>query len=276
MRGHSPNISQEVEDTLVFIKGHFPDMKPRQIQTHIKQNLKAFKLKENQVPSVRSIQNKLNKAENRKKIERIKNDALNQHWNIGLGRKYGIPAYIVPILIQIKQIENNSDGLTHYLTIRKARWVEYLYPTLEPIFRRQRPKLYSEQRIWLLYIIAEEYAKLEEIYEIKTGEKTPLIPAPDTSDLDYRFLVKEDISDESIVDVLLRTRLSETADLLRSLITDERAHKIKEHPITKGELKQIWGDVSQKFVDRLNIHLQKAAKELEQYQINKERDGEQK
>jgi hypothetical protein len=270
MRGHSPNIRQEVKDTIVFIKGHFPNMKPRQIRVHIKQNLKMFKLNQNQVPSVRSIQKILNKPENRKNIERIKNDALNQRWNIGLGMKYGITANIVPVLIKIKQNENLSDDLT----IRKARWIEYLYPTLELIFKRRRPNINQEERIGLIYLIAENYAKLEEIFEIKNGVNNTPIHAMDTSDIDNMYLVKEDISNENITGLSVNIQFFETERLLSSLLTSERIRNIKEHPITEGELKAIWGKFSQKAANRLNEAVQKANREIEQYKENMEKDGE--
>jgi hypothetical protein len=276
MRGNSPNITKSVENTIVFIKGHHPTMTAKEIRSELTRHYEIYKLKKRQIPSVRSIQNKLKKPKNKENIQKILNDPLNQKWNISLGKKYGIIASAVPILIDIKQLENNRDDLPNGLTLRKAQWVEYLYPALNGILKRQRPELDLEQRIWRIYVIAEEYSKIEEIYEIKADSETPSPSLLDTSDLDNKFFINEDLSDDSIVDASIHHRLTETRDLLRSLITNERASKIKEQPITKEELQPIWGAFSQQAAVSLNKTLNKAILEIEIQKESLARDGETK
>jgi len=269
MRGHSPNITSKVEDILVFVKGHFPAMKPREIRTHILQHLEAFDLKESQVPRVRSIQNKLNKPENRTRIEKIKSDALNQPWNVGLGMKYGISPGIVPVLLRITRIETEAGGdeLTYDVTVRKALWVDYLYPTVDEILRRRRPKLNAGQRAWVIYSIAEQYAKLDELEETSNGKDTGK-PALDTTDLDFRFLVKEDVSNKSIGDAGAYVRLPEFARVVSSLVESDRILTIKEHPLTRSELGDYFKAAPQKKIDQLNRQLQK---DLEKSQLDSPR-----
>lgn len=261
MRGHAPNITQRVEDILVFVKGHFPAMKPQGIREHILGHLNAFNLLEEQVPSVRSIQAKLNKPENRERIERMMADPLNRLWSVGLGREYGISPSIVPMLLQITRTEMSGGPgeLTYDLTVRKAQWVDYLYPALSEIIKRGRPKLNSAQRAWVLYCVAEQYAKLEELEGMSNEQSASDTPALDTSDLDYRFLIEEDVSNKSIGDASAYVRMPEIMSYVRSLLDSNRLLTIKEHPLTREELGERYRDTPQSEIDRLNRQLRKAA-----------------
>jgi hypothetical protein len=271
MRGHSPNITKAVENTIVFIKSRHPNMTAKEIHEDLRQHYEIYNLAKRQIPKVRSIQNKLKKPKNKETLERIKNDPLSRHWNISLGRKYGISAQVVPILIHIKQIENdNRDKLPDELTIREAQWVEYLYPALNEILIRQRRELDPEERIWRIYFIAREYAKAEEMCEIKAMEKTTSISIPDTPNLDTKFLIEEDISDDSIADFTIHRQVYE---FLRPKINIERIANIREQPITKSELEPFFGRFSQKFAKRLNASLRKAARDLEKYKEDLEKEG---
>jgi hypothetical protein len=269
MRGHSPNITKKVEDVLVFVKGHFPDLKPREIQAYIRLHLKTFDIKENQVPSVRSIQSKMNKPENRSRIERIQNDPLNNLWNIGLGMKRGVSAAIVPVLLLVAKIELDSNQLTYDLTIRKALWLDYLYPTLDEIIKRRRPKLNLEQRGWLAYCIAEEYAKFEELQTIAAPNDSSTGFTLNTEDLDYQFMIKERVSDKDIGDIGAFIRLPEFSRFISKLFENNRMATIGERPLTVQELNPVLENISPKKLDELNKQLKKIA---EQFQENGDAD----
>jgi hypothetical protein len=264
MRGHSPNITKKVEDVLVFVKGHFPDMKPREIQSYIRLHLNAFDIKEHQIPSVRSIQSKMNKPENRGKIERIQTDPLNNLWNIGNGKKYGVSSTIIPILLLIAKTELDSKQLTYDLTIRKALWLDYLYPTLDEILKRRRPKLNLEQRVWLAYCIAEEYAKLEELQTMATPGGSGVGFTLNTEDLDYQFLIKERVSAKAIGDMGAFVRLPEFSRFLSSLVEKNRMATIRERPLTAEEFSPIFENVSSKNLDELNKRLKKIAEQFQE------------
>jgi hypothetical protein len=264
MRGHSPNITKQVEATLVFVQGHFPTMKPKEIQAYIKLHSKTFDIKENQVPSVRSIQSKLNKPENHSKIEKIKSDPLNRLWSVSLGMKHGISPEVVPVLLEIARFENESGkiNIKYDLTIRKALWIGYLLPSLAGIIKRRRPKLTSVQRAWLIYCIAEQYSKLEEMQQVSQGDASGKFEV-DTSDLDYTFLIQEDVSDKAVTETGSRLQFPAIMRFTNFLSETKRYLKIKDHPLTKEELDGFLEDVPQDEVDQLNRKIQKSAEKLE-------------
>ena len=137
---------------------------------------------------------------------------LDRPWNIGLSMKYKneIPADIVPVLVKLKQeyaiedirerdriakelnktspaalafieskLKDNEKLLQDDLTIRTARWIAYLYPSLK-----------DKTTLFHISIIAEQYAEQEAINEIITGEISPVIQAPDTSSLDDTYFIQ--------------------------------------------------------------------------------------
>jgi hypothetical protein len=264
MRGHSPNITSKIEDVLVFIKGHYPAMKAKDVRDYLKAHLAAFNIQESQVPSVRAIQVRLNKPENVSRVERIQADPLNRLWSVGIGMKHGISAAIVPVLMKISRIEHARDELTYDLTVRKAAWVEYLYPALDEVIRRRRPKLKSEQRAWLAYCIAEQYAKLEELQRTSQGESDSERPELDTTDLDLRFLIEEDVSNKSVGDAGSFIQFPEMMRLVSSLFESGRVAELDKHPLTRNELGNLFYTASQEDIDRLNKQLLKNTQDLEQ------------
>jgi hypothetical protein len=114
------------------------------------------------------------------------------------------------------------------------------------------------------------------MYDIKTIEKKSSKSNPDTSNLDKRFLVEEDVSDNSIADIAVHRQLSATGNLLHSLLDMERIRNIKEQPILKAELESIWGDFAQKAADRLNKALRQTNSEINKQKEHMEKEGKQK
>jgi hypothetical protein len=224
-----------------------PDMKGRKISLSTVQTLLA----------------KWHKQEAAHIAAGISINPLDRPWTIGLSMKYNIPAEIVPMLLDIKE----SEKQYYILTIRKARWIAYLYPSVEKlltsnprveqVLKKLLPhtalfnnslttapmmsKLEQEFKtkhstsisIAITILVASLYEKQEQINEITTGEISSLISAPDTTSLDDVYFNKYDISVETWVKELQK-------------ITGEQAEYVKKGdkymPISAEAIKQIVGD----------------------------------
>ena len=199
---------------------------------------------------------------------------LDRPWTIGLSMKYNIPAEVVPMLLDIKKSEKEY----YTLTIRKARWIAYVYPSViqllasnprvEQALKKILPQTAlshnsmisasiiskSEQESKIKHsttlsraitiLVATLYEKQEQINEITTGEMPPLISAPNTTSLDDIYFNKFDISVETWVNELRK-------------ITGEQAEYTKRRdeyaPISAEDIKQMFGgdltieDIKKKF-----------------------------
>ncbi len=211
MRGHAPNITKEVENVVVAVKGTNPKYAANQIRKHIKDNLKIFRLKDNQVPSVRSMQVILSKPENRRKVKKIMNNPLDKPWSIGSCEEYNIPADIIPTLIEWEQVGQPK------FTIRQARWfarlklvvfemsekkrpLEYWLSGLAPIVTNSGarfiiPAPHDDSRFNLLANIAYLYAAHEQVTEVR-GETYR-----DTSDLDFEIFTEGKLHGMSVSEI---------------------------------------------------------------------------
>lgn len=126
-------------------------------------------------------------------------------WTIGSCVKYGIPADVIPLLIEEQKLNSGEQLhliLSQYdkeyeetvdprLTVRQAIWFARLYSSIERLIDSAEPDASPLQRLGYHSFIAEHYAKRERISQV-LGEDHP-----DTSDLDklYFFSVKLDITE---------------------------------------------------------------------------------
>jgi hypothetical protein len=202
-----------------------PGMKGRQISLSAVQTLLA----------------KWHKQEKERIAAGISKDPLDRPWSIGLSLAYKIPADIVPILIRIKML--------YGLTIREARWVSYLYPTLSELIDTVYPKDTSISRIGRITIIAGIYSYQEKINDIITGNVSKLISSIDTSALDDRYFIQHDISDTSLADGIIYAYLPEIAIELKNKQTGINNH-------AKDEYKRVFGNLKMDDLDLLKEYIE--------------------
>lgn len=90
---------------------------------------------------------------------------LDTPWSIGCCIEFGISADTIPLLVELWQILSDKDQLggdiSSSLTIRKARWMSLLYPTLKRSLESKFPNQRNKQ-IGYLSRISDEYMELEE------------------------------------------------------------------------------------------------------------------
>ncbi len=124
MRGHAPNITKKVESVVIVVKGNNPKFTANLIRQHIKQNSNIYKLRDNQIPSARSIQNRLSNPENRRKVEKMKDNSLDKAWSMGRLAKDELSPEAIPMLLEIQEQRRIDEQSP--LSIREAKWVSRL------------------------------------------------------------------------------------------------------------------------------------------------------
>jgi hypothetical protein len=101
---------------------------------------------------------------------------LDKPWELGAIGKYGIPAEIVPTIVELLRIRNNKGeiGGRSFLTIRQALWMARLAPLMDSIKEDilayplnqevNKPQLLQ----YMLLQMAAAYARYEQIEEINS------------------------------------------------------------------------------------------------------------
>jgi hypothetical protein len=171
MRGHAPNITKKVESVILLVKGTNQKFSANQVRNHIKHNLKLYKLNENQIPSVRSIQDRLSTPENLRKVEKIRNSSPDKAWSIGSLTKYDLAASAIPILLAI-QNDRRQNGQP-LLTVGEARWVG----RLSSLFEYHKLDLNQPESLNIIATWAQTYELREKVCNLEGVDV-------DTSDLD--------------------------------------------------------------------------------------------
>jgi hypothetical protein len=134
------------------------------------------------VPKLRTIQNII-----KKNRDKIKFDPIDNPWSVGACDKANIAANsdTIQLLISIQQ-----GGGT--LTIRQARWFTLLYHILEPMVEKAIPEHPFAPMQWIVKIVTDQYAKLEQISEVNNQTY------PNSAVLDSTYFAKSGFSVESI------------------------------------------------------------------------------
>lgn len=87
--------------------------------------------------SLSLVQRELAKYHKKEKEKEGEPNPLDQPWSIGACEKYGIPADMIPVLIQIQQFAQRIPRVK--ITIRQARWFARLYPTVQKMMTKKQP-----------------------------------------------------------------------------------------------------------------------------------------
>ena len=180
------NISQKVVDAVIAVKIINPGYGAKGILDAIRTNRKAYHINGDRVPGEGKVYDILKKNKDkinnrRKELKKVSNE-IDGPWFVGSCLKYNIPPAMIPILIELQQVERElSEGLHDgvELTIRQCRWIAFLYQsvTASEILKNRWEPLQLKGRV---SIMADMYAKREQIAEVM---RQPI----DTSDLDLLF-----------------------------------------------------------------------------------------
>ncbi|MFC2032691.1 hypothetical protein ACFLUS_04980, partial [Chloroflexota bacterium] len=125
---------------------------------------------------------------------------LDEPWSLGMMSKYkdDFTPEIVPVLIDIEKLQMfvKYDAPKERLTVRHAQWIARLYHLIKEIYMRRYPEQIEDalnkpvkEYLWMFYVIADVYAKMEEMKEI-IGEKHI-----DISELDKEYFITEEFWD---------------------------------------------------------------------------------
>jgi hypothetical protein len=173
-RGRPEKLTEELEDQIRKIKDQHPKITVKRIQEELR--LYLFKAKKGKNPDINdqeimkiidteelpgesSITKFLGQnIQNPIEIDKTIKD-LDIPWSIGCCIEHNIPPDFIPVLLEYRKI--NSGSQREYLTIRKARWMARLYPTIKKYLENEAPYDFVKQ-ILFLATVASEYASNEE------------------------------------------------------------------------------------------------------------------
>ncbi len=130
-------------------------------------------------PSEDTLKKMISKERNREP------NPLEQPWCLGTLSNYkgDFPPEVVPVLVKVQKLQKRSDWEgPKELTIRQAQWIARLYHLIREIWVERYP---DKDWGWMVWLIANVYAKREEMSEI-IGEKYF-----DTSRTDEDFFITE-------------------------------------------------------------------------------------
>lgn len=157
---------------------------------------------------------------------------LDEPWSLGMLSKYkdDFPPEIVPVLIEIEKLQMHSDyeAPKDKLTIRHAQWIAHLYHLIKGIYMRRYPEELEDalkkpvkEYLWMFYVIADVYAKWEEVNEL-IGEKHI-----DTSCLDKEYFITEGFWDLTLDEKASRYAINRT--LCYTFLNDFGVDNTKKH-----------------------------------------------
>jgi hypothetical protein len=176
-------------------------------------------------PAIRSYEDKLKGI----KEQLRKKNPLDKPWNVGTCMDNGISGEVIPILIRLKMKMGNM------LTIRRARWLNILYPALKPMVEAQFPNNIAEQDKRYA-IIPREYAAREKFYKAVGRDM-------DTTDLDTLFFHYCDISEETLGLVITDNIFISQTPIPFSEFSEQDMSELtsKVGPLTKKEIELLEG-----------------------------------
>jgi hypothetical protein len=147
-----------------------------------------------QAPGLSAVQKELTRIRRNPNVS----SELDKTWEIGAIGKYGVPAEIVPTIIELLRNRNNKGeiGGRSFVTIRQALWIARLAPLMDSIKEDILALYSSDYEInksqllqYMLIQMAAAYARCEQIAELNNevspGEKVLF----DTKELDDMFFI---------------------------------------------------------------------------------------
>lgn len=198
-------------------------------------------------------------------------------WSIGSCIKYDIPADMIPVLIKIQQVRElvTQKAQLGQITIRQARWFARLYPSVQGLAKKhyqdivsamlkllwvalqdvpqyerkdqisksvevKKPEMldFEDVKLLLLVILGLHYASKERVSEL-TGEDYP-----ETSDLDNRYFIREDVSAVAFFEALQSVGLN-------AIISEQH----KRRGFEAKELEASFGKLTASQIEMLNEYV---------------------
>lgn len=225
-------VNREVKDTAADILLNNPSLTAKDLKKEVEKSLKEkgynYHFTER---TYLNIRNEL--------LPNIGDKPIDKPWSIGACEKYNIPSDFIPILIQIQQARELMIQQFHIqlgqISIRQAKWFVRLYPSVQSLVEKHHKvvgfaiyrlllvatkedvkhheiinQINKEAAVFILLIILVRYYALKEHISEITKEDSP-----DTSELDSRYFIREDISETSLFDAIFVSRLT-ASEILKS------------------------------------------------------------
>lgn len=226
-------VSKEIRSAiveLVIAEKDFEKKKKHSAIWYQAEVAKKLKLTDKNNPSLRSYESILQPIRKALQVD----NPLDTPWSIGASIKYGIPADIIPTLIEDTKLPRLNDR--QILTIRQACWIGKLSPIVIPLAKEEYPDNPKKQ-LGCLIVKAKQYAHREQIAEIIGKEY------PDTSDLDANI---GDLSDTALGEAIMNYTFSED---MKKKHAKEAA---EEQGYTREQFKKVLGKIDDNQVLLLN------------------------
>lgn len=234
MRKRGPNIRPRIRGLIHLRALEEPRLPRDAVALHLRDELERM----GEIPlSEETLVKMVSRERNREQ------NPLDEPWSLGMMSKYkeDFPPEIVPVLIEIEKLQMHSDyeAPKEKLTIRHAQWIARLYHLLKDIYMRRYPEELEDaskkpvkEYLWMFLVIADVYAKWEEVNEI-IGEKHI-----DTSYLDKEYFITEDFWDLPLDDKA--TRYAINRSLYYTILKDYDVEKSRKH----GNKRNLSGEIS--------------------------------
>jgi len=222
-------VSEKIEEAIIKLveqEKDFDKKKKHPAKWYQAEVTKKLKLTEAQNPSLRSYESRL--ADIRKALQ--SKPPIDKPWSIGSCVEYGIPADIIPHLVEEQKVCPREQ------TVRQAIWFARLYPIIDKLIDSAHPDASPLLRLGYHTFIADQYAECERLSKILGKDH------PDTSDLDKLYFIDGE--------------LDITEGWFRSYFPEEyeKAQKALENyaPLSKEALEAVLGKVTKEQADLLN------------------------
>jgi len=177
------NVDKLVRDTVADFLNENPDYSGSKLKKLVESQLRARGFRYDF--TVRTYENIKNKSGELRQ-------QLDKYWSMGADRDYPISPYSLDAVISIQDLllENGKR-----LTIRRALRIGALNPILSATLEKTYPMGHEIERDLVLLQVASFYTRMEQIAE-RFDDKNQYI---DTLELDKKFLIKKDISFETVL-----------------------------------------------------------------------------
>jgi len=155
MATRGPKTTENIKREILRLKKINPEITAKEIQQKLKR-----KFEDSFIPKERAIAYIIQKNKDKTTF-----DLFDDPWTVGSCIEADISGDIIPILTSIQQKLQQENKL---LTIRLARWIAKLYPSLYPILSKEchNDQFRKESRLFecaYLYSISEQEAEIDDI-----------------------------------------------------------------------------------------------------------------
>ena len=182
-----PRITPGVRDKIASIFLNDRSLIAKEVVEELRKSLGE------QAPGLSAVQKELTRIRRNPNVS----SELDKPWALGAIAKYDIPAEIVPIIIELLRMRNNSGIISgrSFMTVRQALWIARLAPLMDSIKEDvltypQSSEVNESQLLqYMLFQMAVAYARCEQIAELNNEVSPEEKVLFDTKALDDMFFI---------------------------------------------------------------------------------------